>query len=94
MVHSISPEQNDKTTLSVAPILDPDAPTLTGMNRYKLPVSATCQSQLNEEMNTEYPVELYDTYLFGSPMPLTNSYKAPAKKVFVVTAVPLRALTN
>ena len=67
--------------LSAAPVLDPDALPVTGMNWYKPPVSVSWQWQLNGEVNPEYPVELYDIDLFDSPVSLINSLKASGKKV-------------
>lgn len=67
--------------LSAAPVLDPDALPVTGMNWYKPPVSVSWQWQLSGEVNPEYPVELYDIDLFDSPVSLINSLKASGKKV-------------
>lgn len=67
--------------LSAAPVLDPDALPVTGMNWYKPPVSVSWQWQLNSEVNPEYPVELYNIDLFDSPASLINSLKAAGKKV-------------
>lgn len=67
--------------LSAAPILDPDALPVTGMSWDKPPVSVSWQWQLNGEVNTEYPVELYDIDLFDSSVSLIHSLKASGKKV-------------
>lgn len=67
--------------LSAAPVLDPDAVPVTGMDWYKPPVSVSWQWQLNGEVNPDYPVELYDIDLFDSPVSLINALKASGKKV-------------
>ncbi|SDW89836.1 hypothetical protein SAMN05421882_103630 [Nitrosomonas communis] len=80
--------------LSKAPLLDPEASPVTG-NWYKPPVAITWQWQLkraienggiNEideinEINTSYPVQLYDIDLFNSSPSLINTLKASGKKV-------------
>ncbi|HNP26534.1 MAG TPA: endo alpha-1,4 polygalactosaminidase [Nitrosomonas sp.] len=67
--------------LSAAPVLDPDALPVTGINWYKPPVSISWQWQLNGEVNPDYPVDLYDIDLFDSPVSLINALKASGKKV-------------
>ena len=67
--------------LSAAPVLDPDAVPVTGMDWYKPPVSVSWQWQLNGEVNPDYPVELYDIDLFDSPVSLITALKASGKKV-------------
>ncbi|SDW28177.1 endo alpha-1,4 polygalactosaminidase [Nitrosomonas communis] len=66
--------------LSKAPLLDPDAPPVTG-DWYKPPVAITWQWQLKGEVNTNHPAKLYDIDLFNSSPSLINTLKASGKKV-------------
>ncbi|SFM86130.1 endo alpha-1,4 polygalactosaminidase [Nitrosomonas communis] len=81
--------------LSKAPLLDPDASPVTG-NWYKPPVAITWQWQLlkgakrdtmkettdeTNEIDINYPVQLYDIDLFDSSPSLINTLKASGKKV-------------
>ncbi|MDR4514994.1 endo alpha-1,4 polygalactosaminidase [Nitrosomonas sp.] len=67
--------------LSAAPVLNPDALPVTGGSWYKPQVSISWQWQLNGEVNSDYPVELYDIDLFDSPATLIQTLKASGKKV-------------
>ena len=53
--------------LSAAPVLDPDAVPVTGMDWYKPPVSITWQWQLSGKIDTSLDVEMYDIDLFNTP---------------------------
>ncbi len=80
--------------LSKAPLLDPEASPVTG-NWYKPPVAITWQWQLKKamesamkdainetnEIDINYPVQLYDIDLFNSSPSLINTLKASGKKV-------------
>lgn len=67
--------------LSAAPVLDPDALLVTGTKWYKPSVSISWQWQLDGNVNTDYPVDLYDIDLFNSSPTLIDKLKASGKKV-------------
>ena len=61
--------------------IDPDTPPVTNTNVYRPPVLVTWQWQLEGEINTSYPVEIYDIDLFDSSQSQIRQLQESGKKL-------------